>query len=88
MKDLPSIYTKILTDRAKFLIKLLNKFHQKYIKNLKLISTKNITLQSMKNSDEENNKRIQNLFRNLQNDPKIIFYAISNLSKTILSKTI
>lgn len=42
----------------------------------------------MKNSDEENNKRIQNLFRNLQNDPKIIFYAISNLSKTILSKTI
>ena len=31
--------------------------------------------------------RIQNLFRNLQKDPKSIFYAIENLSRTILNKT-
>ena len=30
--------------------------------------------------------RIQNLFRNLQKDPKSIFYAIQNLSRTILNK--
>ena len=30
--------------------------------------------------------RIQNLFRNLQKDPKSIFYAIENLSRTILNK--
>ena len=32
------------------------------------------------------NIRIQNLFRNLQKDPKSIFYAIENLSRTILNK--
>ena len=34
------------------------------------------------------NSRIQNLFRNLQNDPKSIFYSIENLSRTILNKAI
>ena len=37
------------------------------------------------NSDRKTN-RIQNLFRNLQKDPKSIFYAIENLSRTILNK--
>ena len=36
-------------------------------------------------SDIKNN-RIQNLFRNLQKDPKSIFYSIKNLSRTILNK--
>ena len=34
----------------------------------------------------EINKRVQNLFRTLQNDPKSIFYTIKKLSKTILNK--
>ena len=37
------------------------------------------------NSDRKTN-RIQNLFRNLQKDAKSIFYAIENLSRTILNK--
>ena len=37
------------------------------------------------NSDRKTN-RIQNLFRNLQEDPKSIFYVIENLSRTILNK--
>ena len=41
--------------------------------------------QMMTNSDVKNN-RIQNLLRNLQEDPKSIFYAIENLSRTILNK--
>ena len=32
------------------------------------------------------NIRIQNLFKNLQKDPKNIFYAVENLSRTILNK--
>ena len=39
----------------------------------------------MPNSDIKNN-RIQNLLRNLQKDSKSIFYAIENLSRTILNK--
>ena len=39
----------------------------------------------MTNSDIKINS-IQNLFRNLQKDPKNIFYAIENLSRTILNK--
>ena len=39
----------------------------------------------MTNSDIKTN-RIQNLFRNLQKDPKNIFYTIENLSRTILNK--
>ena len=37
-------------------------------------------------SDIKNN-RIQNVFRNLQKDPKSTFYSIENLSRTILNKT-
>ena len=36
-------------------------------------------------SDIKNN-RIQNLFRNLQKDPRSIFYSIENLSRLILNK--
>ena len=32
------------------------------------------------------NIRIQNLFKNLQKDPKSIFYAVESLSRTILNK--
>ena len=39
----------------------------------------------MTNSDIKINS-IQNLFRNLQKDPKNIFYTIENLSRTILNK--
>ena len=41
--------------------------------------------QTMMNSNLKN-IRIQNLFRNLQKDPKSIFYAIESLSRTILNK--
>ena len=34
------------------------------------------------------NNRIQNLFRNLQKDPKSVFYSVGNLSKSILNKAI
>ena len=40
---------------------------------------------TMPPSDIKNN-RIQNLFRNLQKDPKSIFYSIENLTRTILNK--
>ena len=30
--------------------------------------------------------RIQNLFKNLQNNPKSVFYSIRNLSQSILNK--
>ena len=42
--------------------------------------------QMMTNSDIKTN-RIQSLFRNLQKDPKSIFYATENLNRTILNKT-
>ena len=35
---------------------------------------------------DEKNLRIQNLFKTLQNDPKIVFYSVGNLSKTIINK--
>ena len=38
------------------------------------------------NQYNEINNRIQNLFRNLQKDPKTIFYSVSNLSRTLLNK--
>ena len=31
--------------------------------------------------------RIQNLFKNLQKDPKSLFYSIGNLSRSILNKS-
>ena len=38
------------------------------------------------NSQVEINSRIENLFRNLQKDPKSVFYSVGNLSNTILKK--
>ena len=38
------------------------------------------------NQYDDKNKRIQNLFRNLQKDSKSAFYSISNLSRTLLNK--
>ena len=40
----------------------------------------------MTNQYNEKNKRIQNWFRNLQKDSKIVFYFISNLSRALLNK--
>ena len=37
-------------------------------------------------NDEEKSKRVQYLFKSLQNDPKSVFYTIINLSNTILKK--
>ena len=34
---------------------------------------------------DELNRRVQNLFRTLQNDPKSNFYTINKLSKIILN---
>ena len=38
------------------------------------------------NSQVEINNRIQNLFRNLQKDPKSVFYLVGNLSNSVLNK--
>ena len=68
------------------MIELLSKFHQT-TRNLKLITTRIIISQLMSEINvDEVNKRVQNLFRTLQNDPKSIFYTINKLSKTILNK--
>ena len=40
----------------------------------------------MENSQDEINRRINNLFNNLQKNPKSIFYLIGNVSKTVLNK--
>ena len=37
-------------------------------------------------NNENDEKRIQNLFNVLQNDPKSVFYATSNLTKKTLQK--
>ena len=33
-----------------------------------------------------NSQRIENLFRNLQKDPRSVFYSITTLSKSIINK--
>ena len=38
------------------------------------------------NSQNELNTRVNNLFNNLQKNPKSIFYLVGNLSKTVLNK--
>ena len=38
------------------------------------------------NSQNELNTRVNNLFNNLQKNPKCIFYLVGNLSKTVLNK--
>ena len=45
----------------------------------------NTNLMTTSPSDIKNN-RIQNLFKNLQKDPRSIFYSIGNLSRSILNK--
>ena len=40
----------------------------------------------MANSQDEINRRINNLFNNLQKNPKCIFYLIGNVIKTVLNK--
>ena len=37
-------------------------------------------------NNENDEKRIQNLFNVLQNDPKSVFYATSNLTKKNITK--
>ena len=37
------------------------------------------------NADEKN-KRVQNLYRSLQNDPKQAFYTINRLTKSLIKK--
>ena len=34
-------------------------------------------------NDEEKSKRVQNLFRSLQNDPESVLYTVLTLSNTI-----
>ena len=41
---------------------------------------------TMNSQTDVKNNRIQNLFRNLQKDPKSVFYSVGNLSKSILNK--
>ena len=40
----------------------------------------------MTNSQNELNIRVNNLFNNLQKNPKSILYLVDNLSKTVLNK--
>ena len=40
----------------------------------------------MANSQDEINRRINNLFNNLQKNPKSIFYLIGSVSKIVLNK--
>ena len=35
---------------------------------------------------DEKYKRVQNLFRSLQNDPKSVFYLVNNITKSLLKK--
>ena len=35
---------------------------------------------------EEKNKRVQNLFRSLQIDPKSVFYTVNKITKLLLRK--
>ena len=35
---------------------------------------------------DEKNKRVQNLFRSLQNDPKSVFYTTNKIIKSLLKK--
>ena len=37
-------------------------------------------------SQNTKNNRVENLFRNLQKDPRSVFYSIGNLSKSIVNK--
>ena len=41
---------------------------------------------TMNSQIDVKNNRIQNLFRNLQKDPRSVFYSVWNLSKSILIK--
>ena len=40
----------------------------------------------MNSQTDIKNNRIQNLFRNLQKDPRSVFHSVGNLSKSILNK--
>ena len=41
---------------------------------------------TMNSQTDVKKNRIQNLFRNLQKDPRSVFYSVGNLSKSILNK--
>ena len=98
MKDLPSIYTEIPTDRAKkieaakeFFSNLIKQVPPESYKKFKIDYDEKNNINIMKqmkttNQYNEINNRIQNLFRNLQKDPKTIFHSVSNLSRTLLNK--
>ena len=96
LKDLPSIYTEIPTDRAKkieaakeFFSNLIKQVPPESYKKFKIDYDEKNNINIMKqmkttNQYNEINNRIQNLFRNLQKDPKSIFYSVSNLSRTLI----
>ena len=46
----------------------------------------NTNLMTMNSQTDIKKNRIQNLFRNLQKDPRSAFYPVGNLSKSILNK--
>ena len=43
-------------------------------------------MKHMKTTNQYNKNRIQNLFNNLQKEPKSLFYSVTNLSRTLLNK--
>ena len=56
------------------------------INNIILLLAKlKMNLMTTSPSDLKNN-RIQDLFRNLQKDPRSIFYSVGNLSRSIINK--
>ena len=43
-------------------------------------------MKHMKTTNQYNKNRIQNLFNNLQKEPKSLFYSVANLSRTLSNK--
>ena len=101
LKELPSIYSLVSADKTKKTESAKNIFSN-IIKNIPPESYKkfkidydqsndiNISEANMNqmtvNSQNELNTRVNNLFNNLQKNPKSVLYLVGNLSKTVLNK--
>ena len=95
LKELPEIYTEIPADQTGK-IKTAEKTFNKILKQVSSTPQKmvNVTLKKQmagilkKNGCRWKNKRVQNLFRSLQNDPKNAFCTANKITKSLLKKQI
>ena len=103
LRDVAGIYTKIPIDRAKKMAlakdvfsDIIKQIPPENYKKFKIDydQSDNINIEEVRTNHHQvmttydiKTNRIQNLFRNLQKNLKSIFYAIENLSRTILNKT-